>query len=73
MQSIIVYRNPLEAAIWESGAIFPVIAGVVVAVIVALATNWVCEKIFRCNSKYTANIVGVTSIAAVIGVVTFLL
>jgi hypothetical protein len=35
-QSIIVYRNPMEAAFWESGLVFPVIVGMVTAVIVAL-------------------------------------
>ena len=33
MQSIIVYRNPIEAAFWEgvtNGSFFPVICGVVV-------------------------------------------
>jgi uncharacterized integral membrane protein len=33
IQSIIVYRNPMEAAFWESassGAIFPIIVGIIV-------------------------------------------
>jgi len=39
MQSIIVYRNPLEAAFWESmsgAAMFPIIAGIVVFFVVFL-------------------------------------
>ena len=42
MQSIIVYRNPLEAMLWEglmSGAFFPVIVGVVVFFVVFLIIN----------------------------------
>jgi hypothetical protein len=50
MQSVIVYRNPAEAAFWEmlsSGAAFPVIAGIVVFFAVFLVIQaYVVEKIF---------------------------
>lgn len=47
MQSIIVYRNPLEAAMWEgimSGSFFPVILGVVVFFCAFLAMNQLLNK-----------------------------
>lgn len=42
MQSIIVYRNPLEAMFWENfdgAAVFPVIAGIVVFFVALLVLN----------------------------------
>ena len=41
-QSIIVYRNPAEAALWESGMVFPLICGMVIGCILAYgaATFW---------------------------------
>lgn len=42
MQEVIVYRNPLEAALWNtlmSGEFFPVVVGVVVFFVVFLALN----------------------------------
>jgi len=35
-QSIIVYRNPLEAALWEGGMVFPIISGCFVGFITFL-------------------------------------
>ncbi len=31
--SIVVYRNPGEAALWESGMLFPIIASMVIAAV----------------------------------------
>lgn len=44
--TIIVYRNPLEAAIWDSlmgGGLFPLLAGLFVAFIVGLTVAHFCE------------------------------
>jgi hypothetical protein len=49
MQEIIVYRNPLEAAMWNSfmnGDFFPVIAGIVVFFAVFLVSHAVARKIW---------------------------
>lgn len=72
-QSIIVYRNPLEAAMWEGlmdGSIFPVIVGVIVFFAVFLTVNrFVVERYWGWNSRdvptYTA-----LAISAVIGIAT---
>ena len=50
-QSIIVYRNPIEAMFWESGLVFPLIVGVVAAMVVAVlfASNW--QTVFRHNDR----------------------
>lgn len=47
MQEIIVYRNPMEAALWStimSGDFFPVIVGVVVFFLVFLGVNRILNK-----------------------------
>ena len=58
MQSIIVYRNPLEAAMWEtimSGSFFPVIVGVVVFFAVFLAANtFIVERYARWDKRKVA-------------------
>jgi hypothetical protein len=49
MQEIIVYRNPLEAAMWSSfmsGDFFPVMVGIAVFFAVFLVSNAVCVKIW---------------------------
>ena len=50
-QSIIVYRNPMEAKLWESGLVFPVIAGMVTAVIVALLVAQVLDVATRMKRR----------------------
>jgi len=42
-QSIIVYRNPIEAAFWESGLIFPLMVALFVGFITILATSKLVE------------------------------
>lgn len=58
MQSIIVYRNPLEAALWEglmSGSFFPVIVGIVVFFALFLTINrLIVEKYFNRRSQRPA-------------------
>lgn len=47
MQEIIVYRNPMQAALWHtimSGDFFPVIVGVVVFFLVFLGANRILNK-----------------------------
>jgi uncharacterized integral membrane protein len=50
MQSIIVYRNPMEAAFWESmsgGAMFPIMVGIVVFFAVFLTVHvQIVERFF---------------------------
>lgn len=59
MQSIIVYRNPAEAAFWEmmsNGDLFPVIVGVVVFFAMFLTLHsLVVDRWFR-RSKYATNV-----------------
>lgn len=46
-QSIIVYRNPVEAAFWESGMIVPLGGGLGVGFIVFLLLMWIAQKVSR--------------------------
>jgi hypothetical protein len=45
MQSIIVYRNPLEAAFWESGMVFPLIMAMVAAVISVVVLQRIFQRV----------------------------
>jgi len=68
MQEIIIYRNPVEAVMWNAimdGSFFPVIAGVVVFFCVFLAANQLLNK----GRSYGKNVPRNTNIALVIGVV----
>ena len=51
MQSVIVYRNPLEAMMWESlmtsNVLWPIICGIVVFFALFLASNYLLEKSFK--------------------------
>ena len=72
MQEIIVYRNPLEAALWSAimdGSFFPVIVGVVAFFCVFLAVNRVLNKgrSWGKNVKRNTNIaLGVGALSAVL-------
>lgn len=46
-QSIIVYRNPIEAAFWESGMLLPLMGGLGVGFIVFLLLMWIAGKVSR--------------------------
>lgn len=53
MQQIIVYRNPLEAAFWNSvsgGQLFPILVGVVVFFAVFLTLNKLVEVVLHIPS-----------------------
>jgi NhaP-type Na+/H+ or K+/H+ antiporter len=43
-QSFIVYRNPLEAAMWESGLVFPLIGGLSIGFIVFVVGMVMLDK-----------------------------
>lgn len=45
-QSIIVYRNPAEQMMWESGYMFPAIATAVVFIALAVWLSWLVDKLF---------------------------
>jgi len=57
-QSIIVYRNPIEAAFWEgvsTGALFPIMVGVVIFFAVFLTANAaIVERYFSWNNRTIA-------------------
>lgn len=47
MESIIVYRNPLEAMMWEKlmdGSFFPIIVGVVVFFMLFIFNNFLIDR-----------------------------
>ena len=72
MQEIIVYRNPLEAALWSAimdGSFFPVIVGVVAFFCAFLAVNRVLNKgrSWGKNAKLNTSIaLGVGALSAVL-------
>lgn len=57
MQSIIVYRNPLEAAFWESmsgGQLFPIMVGIVAFFAVfLLAQKLIVDRFYRWGNNGT--------------------
>ena len=71
MQSIIVYRNPAEAAFWEfvtSGSFFPIIVGVVAFfAIFLLVQRVVIDRFFRWNNNATPTNINLM-LSGVIGV-----
>lgn len=80
-QSIIVYRNPLEAAFWESGIIFPVVVGIVLAACTATALNWLFIKYNKLRSvtypkeltQWQSNWIVIGTIATMIATVWFMM
>ena len=46
-QSIIVYRNPAEAALWESGLVFPLIVACVLFVICVVISQKISEFLLK--------------------------
>lgn len=66
-QSIIVYRNPLEAAFWESGMVFPLIVGMVVAVVMTMVACEVWERLTpRRMREYTGHVALITAVTTLI-------
>ena len=75
-ESIIVYRNPMEKALWEStmsGEFFPVIVGIVVFFAVLFATIGILNKVrgYRSSrmTNFTNENIGLV-VAAVAGIAT---
>lgn len=50
-QSIIVYRNPVEAAFWESGMAFPLMSGLFVGFIVFVIGATILDKVTKKSWK----------------------
>lgn len=63
---IIVYRNPAEAALWQSGIIFPLIVTMVVSVLVALGTAWLLDTFGLNRAKWSPAVVVIVTTAAAI-------
>lgn len=68
-QSIIVYRNPVEQAVWEGqmGAeIVPIMSGIILGVIVVFLAEkfipWKIKNLVRYMSLYLGGIVGIFTI-----------
>lgn len=72
-QSIIVYRNPAEAAFWESGMLIPLVGGLGVGFILFLVLMKIATKVsrdWRGPSNFVTGAAAVVSICA--GVLTLL-
>lgn len=76
IQSVIVYRNPVEAAMWESGLIFPLAVGCIAALVVALVVASICSRLFgdfgrkaRMNGILTAGSAIATMVAVMYNMV----
>ena len=46
-QSIIVYHSPAEAALWESGMVFPFVVGIFFAAIAAVAAGIIMNMLAK--------------------------
>jgi len=66
---IIVYRNPAEAALWESGMLFPIIASTVIAIVFTLLILKVWEAacdLFRIKN-HRSDIVALVAAVSIMG------
>jgi len=74
--SIIVYRNPMEQAFWESGIIFPMICAVIVAIVLALGLFKLYEllpwDVRRTHGVWISNLIICLTIASAIGTIWFM-
>ena len=76
-QSIIVYRNPVEAAFWESNMLFPMIVAIVAALIVCVSISAIVDKVkflrkYR-NTTGLGNFIAGSSIFTVVAVMYFMM
>lgn len=68
MQEVIVYRNPIEAAVWSAimnGSFMPVIAGVLVFFVVFVGFERVLNKVRNFGKNVRRN----TNISLILGTV----
>lgn len=71
-QSIIVYRNPVEAAFWESGVIVPLGGFLVVGFVVFLLLMWIAEKVTKRWQGPNNFVTGAAAVVAICaGLLTF--
>lgn len=70
-QSIIVYRNPVEAQFWESGMAFPLMAGLGVFFLLFLFLCKIFERKLN-RSRHSNLLLAVLGIAAAVpGILVF--
>lgn len=72
--SVIVYRNPMEQYMWESGLAYTIIFGIAVAGITAFVTNWLCEQYnVRYGTRWISGLSNTqTNLVIASGIVTML-
>lgn len=76
-QEVILYRNPFEYALWNSGLVFPLIVAMVVAVVVAFVISKYIVEPRQFNhkswiSKYSGEIVVIPTILSVVAVLWYM-
>ena len=57
---IIMYRNPAEAALWEGGMLWPIMASTFWAFIITLAVLALCNRFLKRN--YRADIIAIATL-----------
>ena len=69
MQSVIVYSNPLEAAIWESGMVAPLLLWLVIVLCLVLAQDSLFRRFipYRIRNRHSWYIYAVIIESLVIG------
>ena len=65
--SIIVYRNPAEAALWEGGMIFPLICGMFVSIILSTSVALLLQK-YTPKFKYITELTIFVAVASLVSV-----
>ena len=72
-QSIIVYRNPMEQAFWESGLLLPLVAGSLAGFISFLliyaSIEWILKQFVAGRNILYNNRKGVQILVRVVGVI----
>lgn len=69
MQSIIVYRNPLEAAFWESGLLFPIIVGCIFSFAVVIALGWIFDTYNKASGRGSWGLTVIQSRAIIVSAI----
>lgn len=70
-QSIIVYRNPAEAAFWESGMAFPLMVGIVLAVVLTIGVDKLAQRFLsrRAYREHGGTIAVITAISTIVATI----